>query len=77
MYLIVHCFLFYVAVTLMISPQTLYLQHFREHLDKLFAQGIGMLDIALTEAFNLLSDVSSSQMHNPHPAHSYRHTLAL
>ncbi|TKS77670.1 Voltage-dependent calcium channel subunit alpha-2/delta-3 [Collichthys lucidus] len=31
--------------------------HFREHLDKLFAQGIGMLDIALTEAFNLLSDV--------------------
>lgn len=35
-------------------------QHFREHLDKLFAKGIGMLDIALNEAFNILSDVSSS-----------------
>lgn len=33
-------------------------QHFREHLDKLFAKGIGMLDIALNEAFNILSDVS-------------------
>ncbi|KAI4895091.1 hypothetical protein NFI96_026220 [Prochilodus magdalenae] len=31
--------------------------HFREHLDKLFAKGIGMLDRALTEAFELLSDV--------------------
>ncbi|KAL0600996.1 Voltage-dependent calcium channel subunit alpha-2/delta-3 [Plecturocebus cupreus] len=31
-------------------------QHFREHLDKLFAKGIGMLDIALNEAFNILSD---------------------
>lgn len=39
-------------------------QHFREHLDKLFAQGIGMLDIALTEAFNLLSDVSNALMHD-------------
>lgn len=37
-------------------------QHFREHLDKLFAQGIGMLDVALTEAFNLLSDVSNTLM---------------
>lgn len=35
-------------------------QHFREHLDKLFAKGIGMLDIALNEAFNILSDVSTS-----------------
>ena len=34
-------------------------QHFREHLDKLFAKGIGMLDIALNEAFNILSDVST------------------
>lgn len=39
---------------------TLLFQHFREHLDKLFAKGIGMLDIALNEAFNILSDVSSS-----------------
>ncbi|MGH0140673.1 UNVERIFIED_CONTAM: hypothetical protein FKN15_037781, partial [Acipenser sinensis] len=31
--------------------------HFREHLDKLFAKGIGMLNIALTEAFTLLNDV--------------------
>ncbi|XP_053149268.1 voltage-dependent calcium channel subunit alpha-2/delta-3 isoform X4 [Hemicordylus capensis] len=31
-------------------------EHFREHLDKLFAKGIGMLDIALIEAFNMLSD---------------------
>uniref|UniRef100_A0A8C3ST92 Calcium voltage-gated channel auxiliary subunit alpha2delta 3 n=1 Tax=Chelydra serpentina TaxID=8475 RepID=A0A8C3ST92_CHESE len=30
--------------------------HFREHLNKLFAKGIGMLDIALNEAFNILSD---------------------
>lgn len=37
----------------------LFLQHFREHLDKLFAQGIGMLDVALTEAFSLLRDVSN------------------
>lgn len=37
-------------------------QHFREHLDKLFAKGIGMLDIALNEAFNILSDVSSSDL---------------
>uniref|UniRef100_A0A3B3ZR24 VWFA domain-containing protein n=1 Tax=Periophthalmus magnuspinnatus TaxID=409849 RepID=A0A3B3ZR24_9GOBI len=34
--------------------------HFREHLDKLFAQGIGMLDVALTEAFNLLSDFNET-----------------
>uniref|UniRef100_A0A2K6Q2Y9 VWFA domain-containing protein n=2 Tax=Colobinae TaxID=9569 RepID=A0A2K6Q2Y9_RHIRO len=31
-------------------------EHFREHLDKLFAKGIGMLDIALNEAFSILSD---------------------
>lgn len=37
---------------------TLLFQHFREHLDKLFASGIGMLDIALNEAFNILNDVS-------------------
>uniref|UniRef100_A0A670YLP3 Calcium voltage-gated channel auxiliary subunit alpha2delta 3 n=1 Tax=Pseudonaja textilis TaxID=8673 RepID=A0A670YLP3_PSETE len=35
-------------------------EHFREHLDKLFAKGIAMLNIALVEAFNVLSDVSSS-----------------
>uniref|UniRef100_A0A3B3TIQ3 Calcium voltage-gated channel auxiliary subunit alpha2delta 3 n=1 Tax=Poecilia latipinna TaxID=48699 RepID=A0A3B3TIQ3_9TELE len=34
--------------------------HFREHLDKLFAQGIGMLDMALTEAFNLLGDFNKT-----------------
>ncbi|XP_062316525.1 voltage-dependent calcium channel subunit alpha-2/delta-3-like [Osmerus eperlanus] len=34
------------------------LQHFRQRLDKLFAKGIGMLDVALTEAFNLLNDVN-------------------
>lgn len=38
-------------------------QHFREHLDKLFAKGIGMLDIALNEAFNILSDVSTPFTH--------------
>uniref|UniRef100_A0A8B9E1B0 Calcium voltage-gated channel auxiliary subunit alpha2delta 3 n=1 Tax=Anser cygnoides TaxID=8845 RepID=A0A8B9E1B0_ANSCY len=32
-------------------------EHFREHLDKLFAKGIGMLDIALNEAFNMLNEV--------------------
>lgn len=45
------------------SPNGLYalsFQHFREHLDKLFAKGIGMLDIALNEAFNILSDVRTS-----------------
>lgn len=42
-------------------------QHFREHLDKLFAKGIGMLDIALNEAFNILSDVSSSLICISHP----------
>lgn len=35
-------------------------QHFREHLDKLFAKGIGLLGEALAEAFTILSDVSSS-----------------
>lgn len=34
-------------------------QHFREHLDKLFAKGIGLLGEALTEAFTILNDVSS------------------
>ncbi|XP_051777007.1 voltage-dependent calcium channel subunit alpha-2/delta-3 isoform X2 [Erpetoichthys calabaricus] len=34
--------------------------HFREHLDKLFAKGIGMLDIALTEAFTVLHNFNSS-----------------
>lgn len=34
-------------------------QHFREHLDKLFAKGIGLLGEALAEAFTILSDVSS------------------
>ncbi|KAG9332435.1 hypothetical protein JZ751_014533, partial [Albula glossodonta] len=34
--------------------------HFREHLDKLFAKGIGMLDIALTEAFSLLNDFNQT-----------------
>ncbi|KAM4022107.1 voltage-dependent calcium channel subunit alpha-2/delta-3 [Anomaloglossus baeobatrachus] len=31
-------------------------EHFREHLDKLSAKGIGMLDIALNEAFDLLNE---------------------
>ncbi|KAG8432001.1 hypothetical protein GDO86_017852 [Hymenochirus boettgeri] len=31
-------------------------EHFREHLDKLFAKGIGMLDGALNEAFDLLNE---------------------
>ncbi|TTC88584.1 Voltage-dependent calcium channel subunit alpha-2/delta-3 [Bagarius yarrelli] len=34
--------------------------HFREHLDKLNAKGIGMLDIALTEAFELLSNFNET-----------------
>uniref|UniRef100_A0AAQ6AEW7 VWFA domain-containing protein n=1 Tax=Amphiprion ocellaris TaxID=80972 RepID=A0AAQ6AEW7_AMPOC len=34
--------------------------HFREHLDKLFAKGIGLLGEALSEAFTILSDVSST-----------------
>ncbi|XP_060787657.1 voltage-dependent calcium channel subunit alpha-2/delta-3 [Neoarius graeffei] len=34
--------------------------HFREHLDKLYAQGIGMLDIALTEAFELLNNFNQT-----------------
>lgn len=36
----------------------LYRQHFQEHLDKLFAKGIGLLGEALAEAFTILSDVS-------------------
>uniref|UniRef100_A0A3Q2NXV1 Calcium channel, voltage dependent, alpha2/delta subunit 3 n=1 Tax=Fundulus heteroclitus TaxID=8078 RepID=A0A3Q2NXV1_FUNHE len=32
--------------------------HFREHLDKLFAKGIGLLGEALSEAFTILNDVS-------------------
>uniref|UniRef100_A0A6I8T2D5 Calcium channel, voltage-dependent, alpha 2/delta subunit 3 n=1 Tax=Xenopus tropicalis TaxID=8364 RepID=A0A6I8T2D5_XENTR len=35
-------------------------EHFREHLDKLYAKGIGMLDIALNEAFDLLSEFNHS-----------------
>ncbi|XP_027691684.1 voltage-dependent calcium channel subunit alpha-2/delta-3 [Vombatus ursinus] len=31
-------------------------EHFREHLDKLSVKGIGMLDIALNEAFSVLSE---------------------
>lgn len=50
-------------------------QHFREHLDKLFAQGIGMLDVALTEAFNLLSDVSNTLM--PDDRDARRHDTLL
>ncbi|XP_046727479.1 voltage-dependent calcium channel subunit alpha-2/delta-3 isoform X2 [Silurus meridionalis] len=34
--------------------------HFREHLDKLYAKGIGMLDIALTEAFELLDNFNQT-----------------
>ncbi|XP_063064991.1 voltage-dependent calcium channel subunit alpha-2/delta-3 [Engraulis encrasicolus] len=34
--------------------------HFREHLNKLFAKGIGMLDMALTEAFELLNDFNQT-----------------
>uniref|UniRef100_A0A671LGI2 Voltage-dependent calcium channel subunit alpha-2/delta-3-like n=1 Tax=Sinocyclocheilus anshuiensis TaxID=1608454 RepID=A0A671LGI2_9TELE len=34
--------------------------HFRDHLDKLFAKGIGMLDVALTEAFELLSNFNET-----------------
>lgn len=54
------------SATRCVSPHFphLFSQHFREHLDKLFAQGIGMLDIALTEAFNLLGDVSNTLMHD-------------
>lgn len=43
----------------LMDSYVLLFQHFREHLDKLFAKGIGMLDIALNEAFNILSDVST------------------
>lgn len=32
-------------------------QHFKEHLDKLFAKGIGLLGNALTEAFTILNEV--------------------
>ncbi|KAL3978287.1 homeodomain interacting protein kinase [Sarotherodon galilaeus] len=34
--------------------------HFREHLDKLFAKGIGLLGDALTEAFMILSDFNQT-----------------
>uniref|UniRef100_A0AAX7T268 Calcium channel, voltage dependent, alpha2/delta subunit 3 n=1 Tax=Astatotilapia calliptera TaxID=8154 RepID=A0AAX7T268_ASTCA len=34
--------------------------HFREHLDKLFAKGIGLLGEALTEAFMILSDFNQT-----------------
>lgn len=54
-------FFFFVTLQKSITaPIFILLQHFREHLDKLFAQGIGMLDVALTEAFNLLRDVSNN-----------------
>lgn len=33
-------------------------QHFKEHLDKLFAKGIGLLGNALSEAFTILNEVS-------------------
>lgn len=32
-------------------------QHFKEHLDKLFAKGIGLLGNALSEAFTILNEV--------------------
>ena len=35
-------------------------QHFREHLDKLFAKGIGLLGNALTEAFTILNEVGQA-----------------
>ncbi|XP_061583138.1 voltage-dependent calcium channel subunit alpha-2/delta-3 isoform X3 [Cololabis saira] len=34
--------------------------HFREHLDKLFAKGIGLLGEALTEAFTILNDFNQT-----------------
>uniref|UniRef100_A0A672G419 Calcium channel, voltage dependent, alpha2/delta subunit 3 n=1 Tax=Salarias fasciatus TaxID=181472 RepID=A0A672G419_SALFA len=34
--------------------------HFREHLDKLFAKGIGLLGEALAEAFNILNDFNQT-----------------
>ncbi|XP_071349527.1 voltage-dependent calcium channel subunit alpha-2/delta-3-like isoform X2 [Trachinotus anak] len=34
--------------------------HFREHLDKLFAKGIGLLGEALTEAFTILKDFNQT-----------------
>lgn len=48
-------------------------QHFREHLDKLFAQGIGMLDLALTEAFSLLGDVSITLTDDFYKAYMHIH----
>lgn len=33
-------------------------QHFKEHLNKLFAKGIGLLGNALSEAFTILNEVS-------------------
>lgn len=38
-------------------PLVLIHQHFKEHLDKLFAKGIGLLGNALTEAFTVLNEV--------------------
>uniref|UniRef100_A0A8C7XMB5 Calcium channel, voltage dependent, alpha2/delta subunit 3 n=1 Tax=Oryzias sinensis TaxID=183150 RepID=A0A8C7XMB5_9TELE len=35
-------------------------QHFREHLDKLFAKGIGLLGEALSEAFTILNDFNQT-----------------
>ncbi|KAK5614895.1 Voltage-dependent calcium channel subunit alpha-2/delta-3, partial [Crenichthys baileyi] len=40
--------------------------HFREHLDKLFAKGIGLLGEALTEAFTILNDVSFTAVSYDH-----------
>ena len=51
---------FHITGQMLMDFFALLFQHFREHLDKLFAKGIGMLDIALNEAFSILSDVSSS-----------------
>uniref|UniRef100_A0A668TZV9 Calcium channel, voltage dependent, alpha2/delta subunit 3 n=1 Tax=Oreochromis aureus TaxID=47969 RepID=A0A668TZV9_OREAU len=39
---------------------SLHVCHFREHLDKLFAKGIGLLGDALTEAFMILSDFNQT-----------------
>lgn len=52
-------FCFFSSQKSITAPLFILWQHFREHLDKLFAQGIGMLDVALTEAFSLLRDVSN------------------
>uniref|UniRef100_A0A671YMR4 Calcium channel, voltage dependent, alpha2/delta subunit 3 n=1 Tax=Sparus aurata TaxID=8175 RepID=A0A671YMR4_SPAAU len=41
-------------------PISLSFRHFREHLDKLFAKGIGLLGEALAEAFTILSDFNQT-----------------